>query len=134
MIPGGGIGVATAPDGPAAGPPPMVADVVGAELIGAADGGGEEGPIPSIGARAANAPMTPAMEPTIVQKRPLRRSGLPSSVSADDGLGAVILEDVNFKSNVAVGGALCVLLAVVLDLLVLGLERALTPWSRAAAT
>jgi osmoprotectant transport system permease protein len=47
------------------------------------------------------------------------------------GLGAVILEDVNFRSNVAVGGALCVLLAVALDLLVLGVERALTPWSRA---
>jgi osmoprotectant transport system permease protein len=47
------------------------------------------------------------------------------------GLGAVILEDVNFRSNVVVGGGLCVLLAVVLDLLVLGMERALTPWSRA---
>jgi osmoprotectant transport system permease protein len=47
------------------------------------------------------------------------------------GLGAVILEDVNFRSNVVVGGGLCVLLAVALDLLVLGAERALTPWSRA---
>jgi osmoprotectant transport system permease protein len=47
------------------------------------------------------------------------------------GLGAVILEDVNFRSNVVVGGGLCVLLAVALDLLVLGAQRALTPWSRA---
>jgi osmoprotectant transport system permease protein len=30
-----------------------------------------------------------------------------------------------------VGGGLCVLLAVALDLLVLGAQRALTPWSRA---
>jgi osmoprotectant transport system permease protein len=47
------------------------------------------------------------------------------------GLGAAILTDLNFRSNVAVAGGLCVLLAVVLDLLVLGLQRALTPWSRA---
>jgi osmoprotectant transport system permease protein len=47
------------------------------------------------------------------------------------GLGAVILADVNFRSNVVVGGGLCVLLAVALDLLVLGVERTLTPWSRA---
>jgi osmoprotectant transport system permease protein len=47
------------------------------------------------------------------------------------GLGAAILADLNFRSNVAVAGGLCVLLAVVLDLLVLGLQRALTPWSRA---
>jgi osmoprotectant transport system permease protein len=47
------------------------------------------------------------------------------------GLGAVILADVNFRSNVVVGGGLCVLLAVALDLLVLALQRALTPWSRA---
>jgi osmoprotectant transport system permease protein len=47
------------------------------------------------------------------------------------GLGAVILEDVNFRANGGVGGGLCVLLAVALDLLVLGAQRALTPWSRA---
>ena len=37
-------------------------------------------------------------------------------------------------SNVVVGGGLCVLLAVVLDLLVLGVQKALTPWTRRAAT
>jgi osmoprotectant transport system permease protein len=47
------------------------------------------------------------------------------------GLGAAIYADLNFRSNVAVAGALCVLLAVVLDLLVLAVQRALTPWSRA---
>jgi osmoprotectant transport system permease protein len=48
------------------------------------------------------------------------------------GLGAAIFDDVNFRSNVLVAGGLCVALAVVLDLLVLGVQRALTPWMRAA--
>ena len=37
-----------------------------------------------------------------------------------------------FQSNVVVAGGLCVLLAVVLDLLVLVVQRLLTPWTRAA--
>jgi osmoprotectant transport system permease protein len=49
------------------------------------------------------------------------------------GLGGAIFSDINFRSNVAVAGGLCVLLAVALDLLVLALQRALTPWTRAAA-
>jgi osmoprotectant transport system permease protein len=48
------------------------------------------------------------------------------------GLGAALFADINFRSNVAVAGGLCVLLAVVLDVLVLGLQRVLTPWARAA--
>jgi osmoprotectant transport system permease protein len=48
------------------------------------------------------------------------------------GLGAQILTDINFKSNVAVASALCVVLAVALDLLLLGVERAVSPWRRAA--
>jgi osmoprotectant transport system permease protein len=48
------------------------------------------------------------------------------------GLGAQIFADINFRSNVAVAGGLCVLLAIALDLLVLALQRALTPWTRAA--
>jgi osmoprotectant transport system permease protein len=48
------------------------------------------------------------------------------------GLGGALFADVNFRSNVAVAGGLCVLLAVALDLLVLGAQRALTPWTRAA--
>jgi osmoprotectant transport system permease protein len=47
------------------------------------------------------------------------------------GLGGSIFSDLNFKSNVIVAGGLCVLLAVVLDLLILGAQRALTPWRRA---
>ena len=49
------------------------------------------------------------------------------------GLGGAIFADLNFKSNVIVGGGLCVLLAVVLDLVILGAQRALTPWQRARA-
>ena len=49
------------------------------------------------------------------------------------GLGEQIFADITFKSNVVVAGGLCVLLAVVLDLLVLRVQKALTPWTRAAA-
>ena len=48
------------------------------------------------------------------------------------GLGGALFADINFRSNVAVAGGLCVLLAVALDLLVLALQRALTPWTRVA--
>ncbi|MEA2426307.1 MAG: osmoprotectant transport system permease protein [Thermoleophilaceae bacterium] len=48
------------------------------------------------------------------------------------GLGGSIFSDLTFKSNVVVGGGLCVLLAVTLDLLILGAQRLLTPWRRAA--
>src|SRR5262245_31957585 len=49
------------------------------------------------------------------------------------GLGEAIFADVNFRSNVLVAGGLAVGLAVVLDLLVLALQRLLTPWTRAAS-
>ncbi len=49
------------------------------------------------------------------------------------GLGAEILTDRYFKSNVVVAGGLAVLLAAVLDLALLGVQRALTPWQRARA-
>ncbi len=47
------------------------------------------------------------------------------------GLGAAIFADVNFRSNVLVAGGLAVLLAVVLDLLILAVQKAITPWTRA---
>jgi osmoprotectant transport system permease protein len=47
------------------------------------------------------------------------------------GLGEAIFAQVNFRSNVLVAGGLAVALAVVLDLLVLALQRAITPWMRA---
>jgi osmoprotectant transport system permease protein len=48
------------------------------------------------------------------------------------GLGEAIFADVNFRSNVLVAAGLAVGLAVVLDLAVLGVQRAITPWTRAA--
>jgi osmoprotectant transport system permease protein len=49
------------------------------------------------------------------------------------GLGGSIFADLTFKSNVVAAGGLCVLLAVVLDLLILLAQRMLTPWRRARA-
>ena len=49
------------------------------------------------------------------------------------GLGEALFADINFRSNVLVAGGLAVLLAVVLDLAILGLQRAMTPWMRARA-
>jgi osmoprotectant transport system permease protein len=48
------------------------------------------------------------------------------------GLGEAIFADIQFRTNVVVAGGLCVLLAIVLDLLVLAVQKALTPWTRAA--
>jgi osmoprotectant transport system permease protein len=48
------------------------------------------------------------------------------------GLGDAIFADLQFRSNVVVAGGLCVVLAIVLDLLVLALQKVLTPWTRAA--
>ena len=50
------------------------------------------------------------------------------------GLGDAIFSDINFKSNVAVAGGLAVALAALLDALILVFQRAVTPWTRAAAT
>ena len=48
------------------------------------------------------------------------------------GLGEALFDDINFRSNVLVAGGLAVVLAVVLDLLILGLQKAITPWTRVA--
>jgi osmoprotectant transport system permease protein len=48
------------------------------------------------------------------------------------GLGGALFDDINFRSNVLVAGGLAIGLAVVLDLLILGLQKAVTPWTRAA--
>ncbi len=47
------------------------------------------------------------------------------------GLGAVLEEQPRFRSNVVVAGGLSVLLAAVLDLMILAVQRSLTPWRRA---
>jgi osmoprotectant transport system permease protein len=51
------------------------------------------------------------------------------------GLGDLIYSGLNseFKSEVLTASALCVVLAVAADLLLLGLQRLLTPWQRRAA-
>jgi osmoprotectant transport system permease protein len=49
------------------------------------------------------------------------------------GLGEQIFADINFKSNVVVAGGLAVALAVLLDGAILLVQRAITPWTRAAA-
>jgi osmoprotectant transport system permease protein len=56
-----------------------------------------------------------------------------ASLAGAGGLGDAIFSDVTFRSNVVVAGGMCVLLAVLFDLAVLGTQRAITPWSRAPA-
>ena len=46
------------------------------------------------------------------------------------GLGDALFDDYSFQSNVLVAGGLCVLLAAALDLVVLGVQRVMTPWAR----
>jgi osmoprotectant transport system permease protein len=48
------------------------------------------------------------------------------------GLGESLFNDITFRSNVLVAGGLAILLAVALDLLILALQKALTPWTRVA--
>jgi osmoprotectant transport system permease protein len=50
------------------------------------------------------------------------------------GLGQQILSDIAFKSNVLVAGGMCVVLAFVLDLGLVGAQRLLLPWQRVAKT
>lgn len=50
------------------------------------------------------------------------------------GLGGEIFADITFKSNVVVAGGLCVLIAIVLDVILLLVQRAATPWMRVRST
>jgi osmoprotectant transport system permease protein len=50
------------------------------------------------------------------------------------GLGAEIYNDITFKTGIVVAGGLCVLMAIVFDLLLVLIERGVTPWRRARAT
>jgi len=52
------------------------------------------------------------------------------------GLGSLLIEgsSTNFKAQVLFTSVLCIALAVALDLLLVGLQRALTPWQRTAAS
>jgi osmoprotectant transport system permease protein len=55
-----------------------------------------------------------------------------AAVINQGGLGQLIVDGLNrdFKTPVVVGALLSVLLALVADLLLLGLQRVITPWSR----
>jgi osmoprotectant transport system permease protein len=50
------------------------------------------------------------------------------------GLGGLIVAQPNFKTNIILAGGLAILMAVVLDLGLLGAQRFATPWLRARAT
>lgn len=50
------------------------------------------------------------------------------------GLGEALFADINFRSNVLAAGGLAVALAVVLDLVVLIVQKLMTPWTRAVGT
>ncbi len=58
-----------------------------------------------------------------------------SYVGAGGGLGALINEGFvifqNFRTEIVVGAVLSIVLAAALDLLLIGVERAVTPWTRA---
>jgi osmoprotectant transport system permease protein len=49
------------------------------------------------------------------------------------GLGEALFDDINFRSNVLVAGGLALALAIVLDLAVLVVQKAITPWTRVNA-
>jgi osmoprotectant transport system permease protein len=42
-----------------------------------------------------------------------------------------IYEQIDFKTNIIVAGGLCVLMAIAFDLLLLAVQRTMTPWLRA---
>jgi osmoprotectant transport system permease protein len=58
------------------------------------------------------------------------------SIVAYGGLGNLIADGVltNFRAELFTASVLCVLLAVALDLVLVGAQRLLTPWTRGAAT
>jgi len=50
------------------------------------------------------------------------------------GLGDPLYKDITFKTNVILAGGLAILMAIGFDALLLGLQRAVTPWRRVRAT
>jgi osmoprotectant transport system permease protein len=49
------------------------------------------------------------------------------------GLGAQIYSDLSFKTNIIIAGTLVMAMAITFDLLLLGLQRLVTPWRRERA-
>ena len=58
------------------------------------------------------------------------------SIVGYGGLGNLLIQavDSQFRAQVLAAGLLCVLLAVAFDLLIVGFQRVLTPWSRERST
>jgi len=58
------------------------------------------------------------------------------SIVGYGGLGNLLASgvDTDFKAQILAASVLCVLLAVVLDLGLLGVQRVLTPWARARSS
>jgi osmoprotectant transport system permease protein len=56
------------------------------------------------------------------------------SIVSYGGLGNLLASGVNedFKAQILAASVLCVLLALALDALLLGVQRLLTPWTRTA--
>jgi osmoprotectant transport system permease protein len=50
------------------------------------------------------------------------------------GLGAEIYNDITFKTGIVVAGGLCIAIAIAFDLLLVLIERGMTPWRRARST
>jgi osmoprotectant transport system permease protein len=48
------------------------------------------------------------------------------------GLGDPIYDHINFKTNIVIAGGIAVLMAIIFDLILLGIQRLATPWRRAA--
>jgi osmoprotectant transport system permease protein len=47
------------------------------------------------------------------------------------GLGVPIYEQIDFKTNIIVAGGLCILIAIAFDVMLLAVQRTITPWLRA---
>jgi osmoprotectant transport system permease protein len=50
------------------------------------------------------------------------------------GLGAEIYNDITFKTGIVVAGGLCIAIAIAFDILLVLIERGMTPWRRARST
>ena len=50
------------------------------------------------------------------------------------GLGVPIYQQIDFKTNIIIGGGIAILMAIAFDVLLLLFQRMQTPWLRAAST
>ena len=57
-----------------------------------------------------------------------------ASLAGAGGLGVPLFQQIQFKTNIIIVGVLAVAMALTLDLIVLVVQRFLTPWMRARAS